>query len=43
MGKYYSPDGNFEVWEKMPKGYKTEEEWRKEHPMPEPDNDETEE
>ena len=32
MGKYYSPDGNFEVWETKPDGYFTEEEWAELHP-----------
>ena len=34
MGKYYSPSGNFEVWEIKPKGYYTEEEWKELHPEP---------
>ena len=32
MGKYYSPDGNFEVWDEKPAGYFTEEEWAELHP-----------
>jgi hypothetical protein len=32
--KYYSPDGNLEVWDKKPDGYFTEEEWAKLHPAP---------
>lgn len=34
--KYYSPDGNLEVWDKKPDGYYTEEEWAELHPAPEP-------
>lgn len=34
--KYYSPDGNLEVWNKKPDGYFTEEEWAELHPAPEP-------
>lgn len=40
MGKYYSPDGNFEVWDTKPDGYYTEEEWAELHPAPEPPLDE---
>lgn len=36
MGKYYSPTGNFEVWETKPDGYYTVEEWKELHPTPEP-------
>ena len=32
MGKYYSPDGNYEVWDEKPHGYYTEEEWAELHP-----------
>jgi hypothetical protein len=32
MGKYYSPKGNFEVWDEKPKGYYTEQEWAELHP-----------
>ena len=32
MGKYYSPSGNFEVWDEKPQGYYTEEEWKELHP-----------
>ena len=32
MGKYYSPTGNFEVWDEKPAGYYTEEEWAELHP-----------
>lgn len=32
MAKYYSPEGNFEVWDEKPKGYYTEEEWAALHP-----------
>lgn len=34
MGKYYSPSGNFEVWEEKPRGYYTEPEWKELHPEP---------
>ena len=34
--KYYSPDGNLEVWDTKPQGYFTEEEWAELHPAPEP-------
>lgn len=37
MPSFYSPEGNFEVWEKKPKGYFTEEEWKAAHPAPEPE------
>ena len=40
MGKYYSPTGNFEVWDVKPSGYCTEEEWAELHPAPEPPLDE---
>jgi hypothetical protein len=43
MAKYYSPDGNLEVWDKKPDGYYTEEEWAELHPAPpapEPTTDE---
>lgn len=36
MGKYYSPSGNFEVWDTKPDGYYTETEWSELHPAPEP-------
>lgn len=36
MAKFYSPTGNFEVWDKMPDGYYTPEEWAALHPPPEP-------
>ena len=32
MAKYYSPDGNIEVWDTKPEGYYTEEEWQELHP-----------
>jgi hypothetical protein len=32
MGKYYSPNGNFEVWDEKPAGYYTEDEWSALHP-----------
>jgi hypothetical protein len=34
MGKYYSPTGNFEVWETKPDGYYTENEWKELYPEP---------
>ncbi|WP_037355749.1 hypothetical protein [Selenomonas sp. FC4001] len=43
MPRYYSPDGNIEVWETKPDGYYTEEEWAELHPAPpapEPTTDE---
>jgi hypothetical protein len=43
MAKYYSPDGNLEVWDKKPEGYYTEAEWQELHPAPpapEPTTDE---
>ena len=36
MGNYYSPDGNFEVWDIKPNNYYTEEEWGALHPVYEP-------
>lgn len=32
MAKYYSPDGNIEVWDTKPDGYYTEAEWAELHP-----------
>lgn len=32
--KYYSPEGNLEVWDTKPEGYFTEEEWAELHPAP---------
>jgi hypothetical protein len=32
MPKFYSPAGNFEVWDKKPDGYYTEQEWAALHP-----------
>lgn len=32
--KYYSPNGNLEVWDTKPEGYFTEEEWQEAHPAP---------
>ena len=32
MAKYYSPDGNIEVWNTKPDGYYTEAEWAELHP-----------
>ena len=34
MGKYYSPSGNYEVWDEKPQGYYTEDEWKELHPAP---------
>jgi hypothetical protein len=36
MGRFYSPSGNFEVWDEKPAGYYTLEEWKQLHPDPEP-------
>ena len=36
MANFYSPDGNFEVWETKPEGYFTEEEWNALHPYEDP-------
>ena len=33
MATYYSPAGNPEVWDAMPEGYVTEEEWIRTHPV----------
>jgi len=43
MPKYYSPDGNLEVWEEKPQGYYTVEEWQELHPAPAPPEPTTEE
>jgi hypothetical protein len=43
MPKYYSPDGNIEVWEQKPNGYYTVEEWQELHPAPTPPEPTTEE
>ena len=32
MSKYYSPDGNLEVWDEKPQGYYTVEKWQEMHP-----------
>jgi hypothetical protein len=32
MPKYYSPTGNYEVWDEKPDGYYTYEEWKELHP-----------
>ena len=32
MPNFYSPKGNYEVWDKKPKDYFTEKEWLKIHP-----------
>ena len=34
MPNFYSPSGNFEVWNEKPDGYFTAEEWAAEHPVP---------
>jgi hypothetical protein len=36
MPKFYSPEGNFEVWNEKPNGYYTEQEWKELHPDPPP-------
>ena len=36
MAKFYSPDGNPEIWNERPDGYLTPEEWAALHPLPEP-------
>lgn len=36
MPKFYSPEGNFEVWAEKPEGYYTEQEWQELHPAPPP-------
>ena len=36
MGRFYSPEGNYEVWDTKPDGYYTYEEWKELHPDPEP-------
>ena len=33
MGKFYSPNGNPEVWDEKPNNYFTEEEWLELHPQ----------
>lgn len=43
MPKYYSPEGNIEVWEEKPNGYYTVEEWEEMHPAPAPPAPTTEE
>lgn len=43
MPKYYSPDGNLEVWAEKPNGYYTVEEWQELHPTPAPPEPTTEE
>jgi hypothetical protein len=32
MPKYFSPEGNLEVWDEKPNGYFTVEEWEEQHP-----------
>lgn len=36
MPKYYSPNGNIEVWDTKPDGYYTIKEWEEMHPAPPP-------
>ena len=36
MPTFFSPTGNFEVWDKKPDGYYTEDEWYAAHPTPIP-------
>lgn len=36
MAKYYSPDGNIEVWDTKPDGYYTVDEWQELHPYIQP-------
>lgn len=36
MAKFYSPEGNPEVWASKPEGYYTPEEWAALHPVPKP-------
>lgn len=43
MQKYYSPDGNIEVWAEKPERYYTVEEWQELHPAPTPPEPTTEE
>jgi hypothetical protein len=43
MPKFYSPEGNIEVWEEKPEGYYTVEEWEALHPAPPPPEPTTEE
>jgi len=43
MPRYYSPEGNLEVWEEKPEGYYTVEEWQELHPAPAPPEPTTEE
>lgn len=40
MPKYYSPGGNFEVWDEKPQGYYTVEEWAAMHPPAPPTKEE---
>lgn len=37
MPNFYSPEGNYEVWESKPEGYFTEDEWLELHPPKEPE------
>lgn len=43
MPKYYSPEGNIEVWEQKPNGYYTVEQWQELHPAPTPPEPTTDE
>ena len=43
MPRYYSPDGNCEVWEEIPEGYFTPEEWAELHPPQPPTFEEMQE
>lgn len=36
MPNFYSPNGNYEVWDSKPDGYYTPEEWKTLHPTPKP-------
>jgi hypothetical protein len=36
MPNFYSPEGNYEVWDTKPAGYYTAEEWAELHPAPPP-------
>ena len=36
MPNFYSPTGNYEVWDEKPTGYYTAEEWAELHPAPPP-------
>lgn len=36
MPNFYSPTGNYEVWDEKPEGYFTKDEWDALHPAPPP-------